>query len=123
MPDFEKSPTELVDFFQQTMLDFPQAAMRKTFGYPCAYINGHMATGLYADSMFLRLSETDEREFLEMPGAVSFAPMKGRPMKGYVVVPTGLLTSPGPLHGWIKRSLEFVATLPPKEMKALKSRR
>lgn len=123
MPDFEKSPAELITFFQQTMQDFPMAALRQTFGYPCAYINGHMATGLYADGMFLRLSPADEAEFLSIPGATSFAPMKARPMKGYVVVPLELRDSPDSLRDWITRSLEYVATIPPKEKKAPKARR
>lgn len=123
MPDFEKSPPELVKFYKQTMLDFPQVAQRVTFGYPCAYVNGHMANGLYADGMFLRLNPADEREFLSLPGASSFAPMRDRPMKGYVIVPESLRDTPEALRGWITRSLDYVASLPPKEKKPGKPRK
>jgi TfoX/Sxy family transcriptional regulator of competence genes len=122
MPDFEKSPPELILFFEKTMADFPQAVLRKTFGYTSTYINGNMATGLHSDSMFLRLNPADEIEFLKTPGAVSFAPMKTRPMKGYVVVPANLLESREFLQTWISRSLEFVASLPPKEKKTPRRR-
>src|SRR5689334_16948020 len=101
MPSFNKSPAELADFFNATMSGFPQAALRKTFGYPCAYVNGHMATGLHADALFLRLSPADEAEFLKMDGASSFAPMANRPMKGYVVVPETLRGNVGKLKSWI----------------------
>lgn len=117
MPDFTKPSLELVNFYTQTMQDFPQATQRLTFGSPCAYINGHMAVGLHGNSMFLRLNPKDESEFLDIPGATAFMPMQGRPMKGYVVVPERLRASEESLHGWIARSLDYVATLPPKEKK------
>jgi TfoX/Sxy family transcriptional regulator of competence genes len=117
MANFEKSPTELINIFNHIVRNFPQVTVRKTFGYPCAYLNGHMAAGLFADSMFLRLNLTDESEFLNLPGAASFAPMQGRPMKGYVVVPP-LMVKPGDfLQAWFSRCLEYVATLPPKGKK------
>lgn len=123
MPSFDKSPTELVDFFNATMSDFPQATLRKTFGYPCAYVNGHMSTGLHADALFLRLSPADEAEFLKMDGASSFAPMANRPMKGYVVAPPALRGNATALKSWIARSLEYVSTLPPKEKKTPRPKR
>jgi TfoX/Sxy family transcriptional regulator of competence genes len=122
MPSFEKSPPELILLYQEAMAEFPQALLRKTFGYPSAYINGNMATGLFSDSMFLRLNPADEAEFLKIPGAVSFAPMKARPMKGYVVIPANLLESREFLQTWIARSLEYAASLPPKEKKAPRKR-
>ena len=119
-PSFTKSSAVLVEFFDKLIKSFPEAELRKTFGYPCAYINRHMACGLFEDSMFLRLSVEDEKTFLKMDGVRPFAPMKDRPMKGYVIVPESLINSPKELKGWIKKSFSFVGTLPPKEKKPRK---
>jgi len=116
-PSFDKSPEELVAFFHTIMANFPQAEIKKTFGYPCAYLNGHMTTGLHTDAMFLRLSEVDEAEFLKLVGAKSFAPMQNRPMRGYVVVPESLRRAPKKLMSWIEKALSNSANLPPKAKK------
>ena len=123
MPPFEKSPAALIEMFNETMAGFPQVTLRRTFGYPCAYINGHMAVGLFADTFFLRLSPMDEAEFLKLEDATSFAPMVNRPMKGYVIVPYKILGDIQQLGNWIARSLEFVSILPPKEKKAAPKKR
>lgn len=117
MPTFDKSSGELVSFFNDLMADFPQAEIRKTFGYPCAYVHGHMSAGLHAESMFLRLNPEDAAEFLKIPGAIAFAPMSNRPMKGYVVVPESLRKSRPRLKAWITKALANAASLPPKVKK------
>jgi TfoX/Sxy family transcriptional regulator of competence genes len=122
MPTIEKAPPELVTFYQETMQDFPQAELRKTFGSPCAYINGHMANGLCGKQMFLRLSPSDENEFLKIPGATSFAPMQKAPMKGFVVLPEDMYTTKELLKKWISRSIIHAIDLPPKEKKPLRKR-
>ena len=123
MPPFEKSPVALIEMFNKTMVEFPQAIMRKTFGYPCAYVNGHVAVGLFTGSFFLHLSPVDEAEFLKLYEAMSLAPMTNRPMKGYVVTPPRLLGDTQRLGSWIVRLLEFVSTLPLKEKKAAPKKR
>ena len=34
----------------------PEAQVRKMFGFPAAFVNGQMFSGLYDDYMFVRLS-------------------------------------------------------------------
>lgn len=41
----------------------------------------------------------------------------GRPMKGYVYVDEPGLATDADLHFWLRRCLDFVATLPPKKLK------
>ncbi len=53
-------------------------------------------------------------------GAALFEPMKGRPMREYVVLPKEILNSPAILEEWIKKSLDFVSSLPPKKPKKKK---
>ena len=115
MPPFAKSPAELETFYQEAMADFPQVALRKTFGCLCAYVNGHMANGLFTDFMFLRLSPQDEAEFLELPGSSRFSPMRpNHPMKGYVIIPESVRADQTRLNSWIVRSIEHAGGLPPK---------
>ena len=83
--EWKKAPEELVDFITKRMTDI-KSDYRKMFGYPAYFINGNMFVGVFADKLFLRLSEPDTAELMKTCKDVSsFEPMKGRPMKGYVV--------------------------------------
>ena len=117
MPTWQKSPGELVDFFASLMSSFPEAQVRKVFGYPCGFINGNMATGLHGNSLFVRLNAEDETKLLDVKGAAPFSPMPGRAMRGYVVVPEAFRKDTAKMHTWIRRALEHTSTLPPKVKK------
>jgi hypothetical protein len=113
MPSFDKAPPELVERFATVMAGRPGAVVRKMFGYPAAFVNGNMATGLHGSSWFVRLSELDTTE-LVAAGGRPFEPMPGRPMRGYTVLPTTVATDAGATAGWVDRALAHVAGLPPK---------
>ncbi len=114
MPKFEPAPEELVHAFDNAMKDFPMATPRKMFGYPAAFVNGNMFAGLFQDAMFLRLSDEDRASFRSEFGARLFEPMPGRPMRGYVLVPRFVLNSPKRLYDWMRKAMNFAASLPPK---------
>ena len=114
MPAMPKSPPELIDQFAAEMAGFPSAQIRRTFGYPCAYVNGNMATGLHGAAWFVRVPEDATAELLAIDGAAPFEPMPGRPMRGYTLLPASVLADGASLDRWIARALEHVATLPPK---------
>lgn len=114
MISWEKSPADLVERFESVMNAFPDMDLRKVFSYPCAFVNGNMAVGLHGGSMFLRLSQEDASELLSVRGAAPFEPMKGRPMKNYVVVPESVCTRHEELHAWITKARAFASRLPPK---------
>jgi hypothetical protein len=48
--------------------------------------------------------------------------MEGRPMKGYVVLPTDWHEDPRKSRAWVERSLAYVSSLPPKEKKPPKAK-
>lgn len=77
---FEKAPPWLVEFFAAQMEGVP-ADTRKMFGYPCAFVNGQMFTGLFGSTMIVRLPEEGRAELLAIEGAKGFDPMGGRPMR------------------------------------------
>lgn len=116
MPSFAKSPPELVARFTETLARYPTAQRRSMFGYPCAFANEQMFTGLFAADWMVRLPE-DARAELTAEGATPFEPMPGRPMKEYVVVPKRLVDDAEALRPWLERSLAYVLALPPKAPK------
>jgi len=113
-PAWVKSPPELVEQFSAAMEGFPAAERRSMFGYPCAFLNGHMFTGLHGKSWFVRLDDDDLANLLAIEGAGPFEPMPGRPMTGYAVLPSALTRAPAAVHQWIGRAEAFVKALPPK---------
>jgi TfoX/Sxy family transcriptional regulator of competence genes len=115
MPKFTKSSPEIVERFGAAMerLAAPDVTQRKMFGYPCAWIAGNMATGLFAEEWWVRVSEPERDQLLEM-GGHPFAPMPGKAMGRYVVMPAAVVDDEGALDGWLTRALECTRTLPPK---------
>ncbi len=116
MPHFGKAPEELVRTFESAMKNFPMAQRRLTFGFPSATINGNMFAGLHKDDMILRLSPEDAAK---MQDAKLFEPMPERTMRGWVVVPRGVLDNARELNAWMGKALEFAKGLPPKNKKAM----
>ena len=114
MPAFTKAPGEMVSLFEKAMKDFPMATQRKMFGYPAAFVNGNMFTGLFQEEMFLRLCDEDRAAIRKEYGTPLFEPMPGRPMRGYVVVPRYVLNSPRLLRAWLTKGMEYCKSLPPK---------
>ncbi len=109
---WNKSPPELVDRFYASLVDYPDAEMRKMFGYPCAFLNEHLFTGLHEENWILRLPPEGREEI----GTENFQPM-GRVMREYVLLPEAIQGDKEQLDGWLSRSIEFVSTLPPKKKK------
>ena len=113
MPSFRTAPPELIERFAAILDGFPQAARRKMFGYPAAFIGGNMATGLFADTWVVRLS-ANEIEAARAAGAGSFEPMPGKPMKAFVVIPAADVADDTAIRAWVERGIAFAASLPPK---------
>jgi len=115
---WQPAPDTLIRQFERALQAVPAAQARKMFGYPAAFLNGHMLAGLFQDTMMLRLSPEDCTTFLRQPGAAPFEPMPGRQMREYVVVPAAMVSAPAALAKWLQRAVAYVNTLPPKVAKA-----
>ena len=74
-------------------------------------------TGIHESAWFVRLAEPDRLELLGHDGAGPFEPMPGRPMGGYSVLPSSIIADDAVVRAWVKRSIEFGRTLPPKAAK------
>ena len=92
------------------------------FGYPCAWVGGNMATGLFAQHWWVRLPPDELAAALASGKATTLQVMPGREMKGYAVMPDEVVADDGLVNDWVGRALAYTATMPAKEPKARKSR-
>ncbi len=115
-PKFDKSPPALIERFGAALARqaAPDVSQRKMFGYPCAWIGGNMATGLFAAEWWVRVSEPDREAVLALPGAHPFQVMPGRDMGRYVVLPDDVVADDARLDPWLERALAFTRSLPAK---------
>jgi hypothetical protein len=116
-PRFEKSPPELVERFGAVLdrVGTPDVKRRPMFGYPCAWVGGNMATGLFASSWWVRLPPDRLASVLESGEGRTFEVMPGRPMKGYAALPDEAVADDARIDAWIGEALAYTATLPPKK--------
>jgi hypothetical protein len=123
MPDFSKSPPELVAAFGAALERFPETERRQMFGYPAAFVNGNLWTSLHNANWVVRLPDPDRAELLAIPGAGNFEPMPGRPMTGFATLPPAVRDDPAALHAWLTRAWEGALAMPPKEATPRKPKR
>ena len=102
------------EFFRSILPDEPRITVRPVFGNISAFVNGNMFAGLFGNDLFVRVSEESRKE-LEKKGASLLEPMKGKPMREYVVVPKAWRNQPETVRLWIIRSLDWTSRLPPKK--------
>lgn len=113
-----KAPQSLIDLFDESVPDDPRLERRKMFGYPAVFVGGNLATGLFQDRVFARLSD---EERARLPGGGDyFEPMPGRPMKAYAVITDDIVADELALAEVLARAVSFTASLPPKAPKAKK---
>src|SRR5260370_16704853 len=90
---WRKSPHHLIETFEAVVPSAP-TVLRKMFGYPAAFVNGNMFMGLFQEDMFLRLSDADRSELLQVKDASIFEPLPGLPMPEHVALPPVFLAGP-----------------------------
>jgi len=86
---------------------------KKMFGGVGFLVRGNMACGVHKDDLILRLGEQDFAAALKAPHVRIFD-MTGKPMKGWVLVSKQGYESAKALQAWVRISLAFAGSLPPK---------
>lgn len=116
IPKFQKSSPELVERFNAAVerAARPDITRRQMFGYPCAWIGGNMATGLFAESWWVRLAPDRLAAAIASGEATTFEVMPGRAMKGYAVMPERVTEDKDAVDRWLAEAFDYTATLPPK---------
>ena len=66
---WKKSSPALIARFEEALPRDPRVTPRKMFGYPAAFVGGHMTTGLFEDRWFVRLGADDRAELMALAGA------------------------------------------------------
>jgi hypothetical protein len=95
----------------------PNVAEQKLMGGLCFMVNGHMSCAVSGrGGLMVRVGPDAHRSMLGEPHAAPME-MRGRIMIGFVrVAPEGYQTDAG-LKKWVKRGIDFVATLPKRTTK------
>ncbi len=114
---WQKSPPALIATFDSALEADARLERRQMFGYPCAFLDGKMLTGLFEDQMMMRLSEADRARAAAALGATPFEPIKGRPMREYVVLPPAVVADTRKLRAWLRRAVAYVESLPARKPK------
>ena len=87
------------------------------FGYPAAFADGHLVTGLFQDRWMVRLPD-DALAELAAAGGAPFEPMPGKPMRGYLTFPPEMVADPAALRPWLDRAWHTSRPCPPRPRSA-----
>jgi TfoX/Sxy family transcriptional regulator of competence genes len=109
-----KSTKEAEAFLRSLLPRRADVTVGPMFGNLSALVNGNVYAGFFADELFVRLPEGERDGLLRARGASYFEPMRGRPMKGYVVVPKAWMGDPARVMPWMSIALEWTSKLPAK---------
>jgi TfoX/Sxy family transcriptional regulator of competence genes len=112
----QKSSPEIEKTFDEAFPEDPRAERRKMFGFSAGFVNGNHFGGLFENEVVLRLGDADRQTIVAEHGGSPFQPM-GKPMRGYVSLPSSIVQEPAQLREWVNRAFEYGASLPPKEKK------
>ena len=84
---------------------------KRMFGGLAFFLHGHIAVGVWKDSLIARLGPDGGEEALREPHVRPFD-VTGRAMTGWVLVGPEAVEGDDRLHDWIARATRFVGTLP-----------
>ena len=101
--------SETIAYFER-IAPGPPLQIRKMFGMPCRFLNGHMLVGVYQNSLMLHLSEEDRAACIEAGARPLIA--TGREMKEYVEIEPGTFDD-HTLKLWIVQGMRYLGSLPP----------
>jgi TfoX/Sxy family transcriptional regulator of competence genes len=120
---FTKPSPGLVEEFKAAAATLPDGQPRKMFGYDCVFVGGNFAAGLWQNTAVFKLSDQEGARFTKEHGAIPFAPMQGRVMRGWYEAPEELAHDAERLTEWCHTAAAFARTLPPKAKKGEKAKK
>ena len=90
-----------------------QVAEQRMFGGIAFMVSGHMTCGVIGDTLMVRVGPEQYAQALKKPHARKMD-FTGKPLNGFVYVAPPGFESDEDLASWVKLSLSFVSSLPPK---------
>jgi TfoX/Sxy family transcriptional regulator of competence genes len=104
---------QLADRIRKVLVRYEWLTERKMFGGIAFMLGGNMCCGAMGDNLVVRVGPEQHEKALAEPHA---SPMDftGRPLKGMVYVGPAGYHSDEALVKWVKRGVDFAASLPPK---------
>ena len=86
---------------------------KRMFGGLAFLLHGNMSCGIHGNELIVRIDPEATDAALGEPGTRLFD-ITGRPMKGWLLVSASALGDEAALDKWIRRGLDYAATLPRK---------
>ena len=86
---------------------------QEMFGGLAFLLGGHMCVGVHGDELMVRVGPDGFDAALARPHTHPFD-MRGRPMKGWMMVTPDGLRSKRQLAPWIRQAVALTGSLPPK---------
>jgi TfoX/Sxy family transcriptional regulator of competence genes len=105
---------DLANRLRELLADEEPITEKRMFGGHAFLLHGNMTVSAsHSGGLLARIDPADSEAALARPHAARME-MRGRTMDGWITVaPEGLRTKRD-LAGWVKRSVAYVKTLPPK---------
>jgi TfoX/Sxy family transcriptional regulator of competence genes len=86
---------------------------KRMFGGVGFLLNGNMCVGIWKNSLIARINPENYEDALNEQNVQEFD-VTGRTMRGWVLVEPDGIDSDEQLSDWVRRSVDFVSTLPRK---------
>lgn len=103
----------LAERLREVYVGMPDVTEKKMFGGLAFMVRGHMSCGVVNDTLMARVGPASYADALARPHAREMD-FTGKPLKGFVYVDAEGIESDDALASWVRLSLEFVGSLPPK---------
>jgi TfoX/Sxy family transcriptional regulator of competence genes len=105
---------DLANRLRELLADEDGITEKKMFGGLAFLLHGHMSVSASGQGGLLARVDPGRTEALLKKPHVALMEMRGRTMEGWLrVAPDGVKTK-RQLEPWVKRSVDYVRTLPPK---------
>lgn len=112
----QRPSASTIAWYEQAVPGDARAVRGQMFGHPCAFVNGHMFFGTFADSVVARVGPVAVEAAAAAGTGVVFEPMEGRAWREYLQVQTGAVSDER-IAALASDALDFAAALPPKPPK------
>ena len=87
---------------------------KRMFGGIAFLVAGNMACGVMGDELMVRVGADSAPDLIASEDGARAMDMKGRPMRGWVLVAPEATGDDADLERWVRRGEAFAASLPPK---------